>query len=219
MMSKKWRILLKILGWFFYPVMGVKVHGKENVPPEGPIIVAPNHRAYFDPPVVGYALAVKPNQREAHFLAKEDLWKFKPFGKLLEFLNAIPLRRSAQARTALMHAIDILNRGGAIVIFPEGGRNKTQEDLLPFKLGVSFLAIHTGAKVVPAYITNNRGRAISKPWKWIFRLEPMHVYFGEPLDPADYPEGRRGQIELIKDLQKKVKELMDKARAEGVERS
>ena len=219
MMSRKWRILLKVLGWLFYPVMGVKVHDKENVPSEGPIIIAPNHRTYFDPPVVGYALAIEPNPREAHFLAKEDLWNFKPFGKLLEFLNAIPLKRSAQGRTALMHAIDILKEGGTVVIFPEGGRNKTKEDLLPFKLGVAFLAMHTGAKVIPAYITNNGGRAITKPWKWIFRLQPLHVYFGKPLNPSDYPEGRRGQIALTRDLQEKVKELMDRARAEGVERS
>ena len=217
-MTKKWRALLKAIGWFFNPFLGVKVHGKENVPADGPLIVAPNHRTYFDPPVVGYALAIPPNQREAFFLAKEDLWKVKPFGKLIEFLNAIPLKRSAQARTALTHAIELLKKGGTVVIFPEGGRNKTDEDLLPFKLGVAFLAFHTGAPVVPAYITNNHGRAITKPWKWVFRLQPMHVYFGKPIDPADFPQGRRGQIEFTKALQKAVEELMDQAIRDGVEK-
>ncbi len=217
-MTRKWRVLLKTIGWIFNPFLGVKVHGKENIPAEGPLIVAPNHRTYFDPPVVGYALAVSLNPREAFFLAKEDLWKVRPFGKLIEFLNAIPLKRSAQARKALMHAIELLRKGGTVVIFPEGGRNKTEKDLLPFKLGVAFLAFHTGAPVVPAYITNNHGRAITKPWKWVLRVQPMHVYFGKPIYPSDFPEGRRGQIEFTKALQRAVEELMEQAIRDGVEK-
>ncbi len=216
-MSTRWKIAKFLLSPLFKYLLGVKVHGKHNVPKDEPIIVAPNHRTYFDPPVVGYAMAIEPNEREVYFLAKEDLWKFKPFGMLIEFLNAIPLKRNAQAKGALMSAINILEKGGGVVIFPEGQRNKTDEDLLPFKMGVAFLAFHTGSKVVPAFITNTKGKAITKPWKWVFRLKPLHVYIGKPIDPKNYPKDRKGQISFMKDLRKAMEELLERARKEGTQ--
>ncbi|MCS7245521.1 MAG: 1-acyl-sn-glycerol-3-phosphate acyltransferase [candidate division WOR-3 bacterium] len=205
--SLKWKITYILV----YPIakflLGIRVYGNENVPKEGPVILAPNHRSYIDPPVVGFAAG-----RETYFLAKEELFRFKPFAILMKFYNAIPLKRSLEAKDTLFYAIEILKNNGAIVVFPEGTRNKTSQNLLPFKLGISFLAFQTNAKIVPIYIKNNQGRALIKPFLWILRIRRLEVYIGKPIDINDFENTRKGQVELTKRLYYEISKLIENAK-------
>jgi 1-acyl-sn-glycerol-3-phosphate acyltransferase len=71
--SLKWKITYILAYPIAKFILGIKVYGRENIPENGPLILAPNHRSYIDPPVVGFA-----STRETYFLAKEELFKFKP---------------------------------------------------------------------------------------------------------------------------------------------
>ncbi len=203
--SLRWKITYILAYPIAKFILGIKVYGRENIPSEGPVILAPNHRSYIDPPVVGFA-----SIRETYFLAKEELFRFKLFAMLIKFYNAVPLKRSIEAKEALFFAIEKLKNEEVVTIFPEGTRNKTKEKLLPFKLGISYIALNTNAKIVPIYIKNNNGRAFIKPFLWIFRIKPLKIYIGEPIDTKDFENSRKGQVELTKKVYERLMELIEK---------
>jgi 1-acyl-sn-glycerol-3-phosphate acyltransferase len=205
--SLKWKITYILAYPIAKFILGIKVYGRENIPENGPLILAPNHRSYIDPPVVGFA-----STRETYFLAKEELFKFKPFAMLISFYNAIPLKRSVESKTALIHAIEKLKENKVITIFPEGTRNKTKQKLLPFKLGIAFLSLNTDAKVIPIYIKNNTGRAFLKPFLWILRIKRLEVHIGKPIDPRSFTSDRKGQVELTKKLYEEMLKLIENAK-------
>ena len=146
---------------------GWEVRGREHVPPSGGVIVASNHISFWDPPLVGTAAI-----RELHFLAKEELFRPPVLGSLIRSYNAIPIRRGVADLSGLNKAMDVLRAGHALIMFPEGTRNRSGE-LRSARPGVGMLAVATDARVVPAYISGS-----DRPGKWLFRRGSLRVSFG-----------------------------------------
>ena len=165
---------------FSRTVLRFKIEGLDHVPRTGPLIVACNHISFWDPPLVGSNFP-----RPLHFLAKAELFQNKVFGAMLRGYNSIPLQRGAQARSGLRGGEEALNRGGALLIFPEGTRNKSGA-MLPPRAGIGRLAAVTRAPVLPVRITgsNNIRRSIA-------RLELVWIRFGSPLCPPAKMAGDR----------------------------
>ncbi|NPA33055.1 MAG: 1-acyl-sn-glycerol-3-phosphate acyltransferase, partial [Aquificae bacterium] len=128
----------------FSGLLGVEVIGRENIP-EGPCIVASNHRSHLDPPVLN---AVFPEP--LYFLAKEELFR-PPLGWLIRNLRALPVRKSAGDLSVLEECLRILGSGCKVCIFPEGRRVERGSFGRP-KPGVGFLAIRSGYPVLPVYV-------------------------------------------------------------------
>jgi len=165
--------LSRFVVWvFFRSIWRLDVRGHDNIPKIGPVIIAPNHRSYADPPIVGISI-----KRPIHFLAKKELFFFKPFGWMIANMNAHPLNRTS-ATEAIKAAQGLLHEGDVITIFPEGGRNQT-ENFRPPKAGVGLLSMSTGAPVVPAYIRHSQAADLMK-------LKRVRIDFGAPLYPANY---------------------------------
>ena len=144
-----------------------KVYGKENIPKDGPIVFAGNHRHAFDPVVV-----MTHTNRFVHYMAKETLFK-GIFGFLLRQIGIIKVYRTRNNPLAIEEAENVLNEGGTIGIFPEGTRNKElKEDLIRFKRGAVVIAQNSGSKIVPFYINGQ--------YK-IFR-RTLELHFGKPID-------------------------------------
>ena len=184
-------ILFK-LGW------RLRVEGVENVPRNGPLIVAPNHRSYADPPVVGVSVP-----REVHFLAKQELFAFTPFGWFIRNLNAHPLNRKGGDISAFREAARIVKAGGALIMFPEGKRMKT-DDLGKPKPGVGMLAATTKAPVLPVYIHNSG---------YMTSFRRILVRFGRPVDPAKFASYQDIAVEVMR----QIRSLKEAAlRTEGV---
>jgi 1-acyl-sn-glycerol-3-phosphate acyltransferase len=163
----------------------------------GAVIVASNHIAYLDPPVIGASVL-----REAHFAAKAVLFKHPILKPLITYLNAFPVRRTGFDNQALKNSLKALNSGGLLVIFPEGTRSRIGE-MLPFKRGVGYLAAKTKAAVLPAYIsgTNRLKQRLFKPGG-------ITVKFGKPLRPDFNLANDETVYEKITALvQKAVKDL------------
>lgn len=171
-------VMLKLF-WRF------KVEGMENVPREGSIIIAANHRSYADPPVVGCALS-----RQVHFMAKEELFRFRPFGLLIKTLNAHPLRRSGDV-AAFKMAMTLLKEGNGVILFPEGRRIKTQA-LAPAKPGVGLLSKSSECKIIPAYIHN------TAYMKW---FKKIIVCYGIPLSPEGFDSHQALADEVMRRIQ------------------
>ena len=107
-----YKIVRAILDFFFFIVFRLHVEGRENVPEKGAIIVAPNHKSYWDPPMIGVAFKT----RIVHFMAKEELFKNPVFGWVIRQLGTFPVRRGVTDRAAIRQAVKVLKgRGGCLL--------------------------------------------------------------------------------------------------------
>lgn len=158
--------------------MGVRVTGAERVPARGPVLVCGNHRSVWDPILVGALV-----RRRAWYIAKMELFRYPMLGPILRMVGAFPVRRHAADRTALRRSLAVLDRQGALVLFPEGTRSRTG-DLGKGAPGAALLALRTGAAVVPVGIRGGYG----------FR-GGLEVRFGDPIR-LRAPAGRLRSREL-----------------------
>ncbi|MEA2440915.1 MAG: glycerol-3-phosphate dehydrogenase, partial [Thermoleophilaceae bacterium] len=144
--------------------------GREHVP-DGAVILAANHRSFLDPFVVGICL-----NRPVYFVAKKELFDRRLVGWFLNCLGAFPIRRGESDEESVETAKQILARGDALVIFPEGTRTR-EGSLGRAKRGVGRLALESGAPVVPVAVhgTEHARRG------WRLRPVKVKVRLGRPL--------------------------------------
>ena len=111
--------------------------------PPGPVILAPVHRSNID-----FLVVSEVTKRKLFYMAKDSLWRAPRFGTFLESIGAFPVHREGADRLALDRAQDVLERGEALILFPEGTRRSgpVVEELHE---GAAFLAARTGAPIVP----------------------------------------------------------------------
>lgn len=158
------------LGLYFFHVKGLKCEGVENIPREGAIIIAPNHKSNFDPPVIGVC-----SPRIVHYMAKEELFKNPVFGAVIRYFGTFPVRRGAIDRAAIRQAVREIKNGEPLGIFPEGTRihgNKIGR----FHDGMASLALMTGTPVLPVAVIGTE--------KLPKREGPLAVVFGKPIPVA-----------------------------------
>lgn len=155
-------ILIKII---FRP----KVIGKENIPKDGALIFAGNHKHAVDPTMV-----MMSTKRIVHYMAKEELFRGL-HGILFKNIGLIKVYRGRSNPNAVIEAENVLNKGGTIGIFPEGTRNKSTEELLKFRHGAVAIAKKTGTPILPFAIKNK--------YK-IFRKSVV-LEFGKPIDVSN----------------------------------
>lgn len=160
------------------------VSGLENIPVDGPAIIAANHVSYLDPPLLG---VVTP--RPIRFVAKRELFALPLLGRFLQAIGTFPVERRRPDYRAVRQSLRVLQRGELLGIFPEGTRNK-QGGLKPFLEGVGWLAIKTRAPVIPVVIHGYLPLVPGSTWSRPGRLK---IVCGEPLTfPAErYASGRR----------------------------
>ncbi|MBX5437535.1 MAG: 1-acyl-sn-glycerol-3-phosphate acyltransferase [Alicyclobacillaceae bacterium] len=176
-----------IVTTYFRRLYRWKVVGDEHIPPEGPVIIASNHIHFLDPPLIGAS-----TKRFVYFMAKVELFRWRPIALLLSRFGAFPVRRGGNDKTAVRLALSVPAHGGCLIIFPEGHRSRTGQ-LLPGMPGVAFIARKAQCPVVPA--------AVIGPYR-IGR--PLTVRFGPPLypDPGDTNET------LLEKLMERIQSLV-----------
>ena len=169
------------------PLTGWKIEGRERVPRKGGLILASNHISFWDPPLIACA-----SPRELHFLAKEELFSSPPvLGSMIRGVNAIPIRRGVADLAGLNRALEVLQKDGCLLLFPEGSRMK-DGDLHPPRPGVGLLASGADVPIVPCYISGS-----NRPGKWWRRGARVRITFGPAKhwrelagDAAAQPPGR-----------------------------
>jgi len=173
---------LYFIGWAFFRVFyrcycRWEVRGADNVPAAGAAILASNHASFMDPPLVGAAA-----RREINYLARETLFRFPGIGWILRNVNAVPVDREGGGAAGLRAIFDRLQRGGAIILFPEGTRTPNGQ-LQRAKSGIGLTVIKSEAPVIPVRVFGtfeayNRGHVVPRPRKVAVRFgQPM--YFAE----------------------------------------
>jgi glycerol-3-phosphate dehydrogenase (NAD(P)+) len=144
--------------------------GREHIP-EGGVILAANHRSFLDPFAIGCCVG-----RPIYFVAKRELFKNPLIGWFLNCMGAFPVRRGESDEESVATSLALLERGEAVVIFPEGTRIRTGSLQRP-KRGVGRLALESGKPVVPIAVTGSE-RARDG---WKIKPVKVHIRAGAPL--------------------------------------
>jgi 1-acyl-sn-glycerol-3-phosphate acyltransferase len=148
-----------------------RVEGKENVPRKGPLIVVSNHMTYVDPPLLGASVP-----RRITFMAKQELFRHSLMGLVVRAYGAFPVRRDRLDREALRHALEILNNGKVLGMFPEGKRSLSHH-LQEIQPGTAFIAARSGVPIVPVGIS---GSEQVRGIRFIVRRPSIIVRIGRP---------------------------------------
>jgi len=163
-------ILAPVFRVLYRPV----IIGRENIPEDGPAVIAGNHKHAFDPLLIDIS-----TRRVVRTLAKKDLHDSR-FGFLFRAAGTIPVDlRAKRNPAALEAAVEALGNGELVNVSPEAKRNYTDELLLPFKFGASVMAERTGAVIVPYAIAGDYS---------LFPKHRLRVIFGKPMKAEDTPE-------------------------------
>ncbi|MFM8734962.1 MAG: lysophospholipid acyltransferase family protein [Pirellulales bacterium] len=201
------KILYAIL-WVLCRTLGVAVFGfrsrfEEPLPKEGGLIVLSSHQTFLDPLLLGLA-----TDRRLSSLARSSLYRFRPFAAVITALDAVPIDREASAVKAMKLVIQRLERGAAVIIFPEGARTFDGR-LGELKSGFALIAKKARVPIVPVAIVGGfecwpRTRLLPRPGR--IRLE-----FGRILTADEV--AALGDKEIFDVCSQRLHDLDAKARA------
>jgi 1-acyl-sn-glycerol-3-phosphate acyltransferase len=192
------------------------VVGRENIPPDGPVILASNHLSFIDSIVIPLAVP-----RRVVFLAKAEYWEGRSLASLPRRLffrtfGAVPVQREQQrdAQASLDLAKEVLARGDAFGIYPEGTRSRDGR-LYRGRTGVGWLSMAADAPVVPVgLVGTDRVQPVGAT---VPRVHRVRIAFGPPVRPedfADLPPGR-ARREITDAVMESVAALTGQPRADG----
>jgi 1-acyl-sn-glycerol-3-phosphate acyltransferase len=178
----------------------VRAIGRENVPKDGPLILAPNHFSQMDHFFIGLYL-----RRKIRFMAKSQMFGPPLLTYVYKHGGVIPVRRGHHDEEAFTTAFTVLDQEGMLLIYAEGGRSRSGELGEP-KPGVGRLALESGAPVVPIAIF---GSAAVRRWKRL-RFPRVTVEYGEPLSfPKEESPSRERQLEVATEVFNRVREMYE----------
>jgi 1-acyl-sn-glycerol-3-phosphate acyltransferase len=182
------RVLAGMLLPFMYAVGKYRIHNPEKLPTTGAFVLSPNHFSEIDPVVVGVAMWRL--GRMPRYLAKASLFKYPLLGALLRATDQVPVQRSGAARGSdpLVAAREIVSKGLAVVIYPEGTLTR-DPDLWPMrgKGGAVRMAIENQIPLIPAAhwgtqkLMPRYAKTIS-----LFPRKTIDIIFGDPVDLSDF---------------------------------
>jgi 1-acyl-sn-glycerol-3-phosphate acyltransferase len=188
----------RVLFYFFYKVLGLRIDGVENVPEKGGVIIAPNHRSNYDPPLVGCCIKSRP----VYFLAKKGLFINKAVSWILRSVFAIPVDTGNPDIKTMRIFVNLLKEGKAVMMFPEGSRSINNE-FLPARPGVGYLSIKTQVPVVPALITGTHESMLNH----FLRKVPFTLKFGSPVYPDCEKANMKNAVEFTEKIMERIKDL------------
>lgn len=164
---------------YLFLMGGIKVVGVENIPSKGALIFASNHVSNLDPLVGWY---VGSRFRLLRGIAKEELWANPVIGYCMDALGGVKVKRGTADRNMLRTALQVLDSGEAIGIFPEGTRSR-DGSLQPLQHGFALLAEKSSAVVLPTVIVGTF--EMLPPGKKYPKRSTITIIFGKPIQPGN----------------------------------
>lgn len=200
------RIVRRPVAWAIRLLWNVQVHGLEHLPAEGGVILAANHIGILDGP-----LLVALSRRLCFALAKHDLFTGVA-GVLFNHVGQIAINRRTTDKRAINRALQVLETGKVLAVFPEGFRGAGE--MTHARGGAAYLAMVTGAPIVPVAILGSR-EAGQTTGQLPHRRAPIHVVYGRPirLPRTGWPRRRARVAELTEELRQQLARHIGAAQA------
>jgi len=191
-MRPGYRFLRYLSQMFFVFFCRGRVFGVRNVPRRGGVLLVSNHQSYLDPVLATLALP-----REGNYMARDTLFRQRHFRRLIEYLNAFPVKRGAADVGAVKEMLRRLKGGQVVLAFPEATRT-ADGSIGPMRAGVILVARKARVPVVPTLIL---GAFEAWPRTAVLpRPHPVLVAYGEPLYPHAHPEWDEEQcVRVVRD--------------------
>jgi len=175
---------------FFYLVRPFRFYGNKKVK-DGACIYVSNHYTLMDPVYVAAT-----TWEGVHFIGKREIFESSFLGSIARKAKAISVNRDGNDVRGLLDCFKCLKNGEKICIYPEGTRNKTDEDMLPFRHGAAVMAIKCKTPIIPIVI-------YKKPK--FFRC--THILVGEPMELSEY-YGKKLTDEELEKIDKNLRQYM-----------
>jgi 1-acyl-sn-glycerol-3-phosphate acyltransferase len=192
-------LIKRTLQFFAVLFYRVRYTGWHNIPKEGGVLVVANHQSHLDPPLIGIGCP-----RVMNYLARDTLFRFRPFGWFIHSVGAIPIDRDGVAISGIKEALKRLKRGEMVLVFPEGTRSPDGE-MRHFRPGFTTLAVRSKAAILPvaidgAFEAYPRTRKFPGPGR-------IRMHFGVPMTPDEL--AGRDERELVDEIERRVRECQD----------
>jgi 1-acyl-sn-glycerol-3-phosphate acyltransferase len=180
------RLFVTLYGLVFFRETCIS---SDKIPQSGPVILAPNHFSFMDHFFLGAF-----TRRKVRFMAKSQLFK-GPLQFIYTHGGVFPIRRGARDEEAFITAHSILERGGCIAMYCEGGRSRTGKLAETAKPGIGRLALESGAAIVPVAIY---GSSRVRNWKKL-QFPKVVVQYGDPISFQQVEQPTRDQQQAAAD--------------------
>ena len=188
-----WFHLVRLFSLTFFKFFhSFRTSGTDNLP-LGPLILAPNHASYLDPPATGCGLF-----RVTYYLARHTLFKPPIASWLLPSIGSIPVNQNSPGPSSLKNIFEVFKNKGTLVLFPEGQRT-FDGNLRKAEPGIGMIAARANVPVVPVHIIGSR-EAMPRNGSW-HPFRPIRVVYGQPMRFSGDPKSRE-------DFQKFADEIM-----------
>jgi 1-acyl-sn-glycerol-3-phosphate acyltransferase len=173
----------------------LRAYGRDRVPAHGPIVLCFNHFSWLDPWAIG---VVTP--RTIYYVAKQEAHDNPFIGPLIRVFGTSSVRRGESDREAVRSMRDVVRRGDALGMFPEGTRQQREPGaVLP---GAAMIAVQEHVPVVPGAIYGTQN--------WRFgNFQPISIAYGEPMDVTRHPRNSQGYRAASEEIQREIRRLFD----------
>jgi 1-acyl-sn-glycerol-3-phosphate acyltransferase len=190
-------LLRPTVGVFSRVLWKIEFVGVENIPAHGGVVIAANHQTYLDP--FWLSLQIK---RPIRYLAWSAAFRWPLVGRCLTWLGAWPLALEGSDPAAIRRSLQWLREGGAVVIFPEGGRSTSTGEMERFKAGAVRLALEANVPILPVTIKGGnriwpRGWRLPHLGKVVVTYHPLY-HPGPPPEEETRAFARRESERLAK---------------------
>jgi 1-acyl-sn-glycerol-3-phosphate acyltransferase len=165
----------------------LRITGAERIPREGPVIIAPNHKSFWDSFFIAAA-----TRRPVRYMGKSELFE-KGAARLLVSLGAFPVRRGTADEEALETARTVLRQGGVLALFPEGTRVRDPDELGEPRSGAGRLALEIGVPLLPAAISGTENLFLGP----LPKPRRVAIAFAEPIEVAARGPSPEAAHELV----------------------
>ena len=179
-----------------------RIYGEENIPQQGGVIMVANHVNLLDSPILGVSL-----KRRLHFMAKEELFESRFIRWLVTQFGAFPVAKGKLDRRAGKTALDLLGKGEALFLYPEGKRSSDGR-LGPAYSGAAMLSLRSGAPILPVGISGT-AQLVGK-WWWLSR-PVIDIRIGKVFEveaPAGIVDIRKHAQPVTRDIMLRIAALL-----------
>ena len=173
----------------------LRCYGLDRIPRHGPVVFCFNHFSWLDPWAFG---SVVP--RTVYYVAKQEAHENPFIGPFIRIFGTSSIRRGESDREAIRIMRDVVRRGDALGMFPEGTRQKLEPG--PLRSGAAMIAVQEGVPVVCGAIEGSQ--------RWRFgNFRPVSLAFGEPFDLSHHPRNSRGYRAASEDVEREIRRLWE----------